>query len=112
MLHSCLPCQSTPSFYLAINIDVFDENKLFHVPIYPKIGEIVECNSKVIMKVKKINCSDSMSVVVGNPLKKINARLRLWKEMKSSVSVPVISIVAVISFQTTRANNKYILGYS
>ena len=112
MLHSYLPCQSTPSFYLAINNDVFDDGKSFYVPIYPKIGEIVECNSKVIMKVKEINCSDTMSVVVGNRLKKINARLRLWKEMESSVSVPLISIVAIVSFQTTRANNKYILEYS
>ena len=53
-----------------------------------------------------------MSVVVGNPLKKVNTRLRLWKEMESSVSVPLISIVSIISFQTTRANNKYILEYS
>ena len=51
------------------------------------------------MKVKKTNCSNSMSVVVGNPLKKNNVRLRLWKEMESSVSVPVISIVAVIFFK-------------
>ena len=99
MLHSYPPCQSTPSFYLAIDIDVFDDGKSFHVRIYPKIGEIVECNSKVIMKVKEINCSDTMSVVVGNRLKKINARLRLWKEMESSVSVPLISIVANIFFK-------------
>ena len=72
----------------------------------------MECNSKVIMKVKEINCSDTMSVVIWNRLKKINARLRLWKEMESSVSVPLISIVAIVSFQTTRANNKYILEYS
>ena len=68
--------------------------------------------SKVIMKVKKIHCSDSMSVVAGNPLKKINARLRLWKEMESFISVPLISLVPVISFQTTGTNNKYILEYS
>ena len=46
------------------------------------------------MKIKKINCSDSKSVFVENPFKKINARLRLWKELESSVSVALISIVA------------------
>ena len=38
--------------------------------------------------------------------------LTLWKEQESSVFVPLISTVAVISFQTTRANDKHILEYS
>ena len=44
MLHDCSPCQSTPSIYLAVNIDIFDESKSYDVPTYPKIGEIVQSN--------------------------------------------------------------------
>ena len=115
MLHDCSPCQSTPSVYLAVNIDIFDESKSLDVPTYPKVGEIVRSNcgsSKVvIIKVQEVHCEDS-SFVVGNPLKKINATLRLWREQTSSISVPLTSIMDVITFNNTRKTNEYILECS
>ena len=111
MLHDRSPCQFTSSVYLAVNIDVFDESKLFDVPTYPKVGEIVQSNcgsSKVIIiKVQEVHCEDS-SFVAGNPLKKINATLRLWREQTSSISVPLTFIVDVITFNNTRKTNEYI----
>ena len=100
MLHDC-----SPSIYLAVNIDIFDESKSFDVSKCPKIGEIVQSNygnSKVIIiKVQEVHCEDS-SFVVGNLLKKVNATLGLWREQTSSVSILLTSIVDIVTFKNKK----------
>ena len=65
MLHDSSPCQSTPSIYLAVNIDIFDKSKSFDLPTYPKVGEIIlqsNCGSSKVNKITEEHCEDSSFV--------------------------------------------------
>lgn len=94
-----------PQFYLAIFTEpIINEDKVVSVPYFPKKDDIIRVSDKghsSIIKVLKVK--SKCNTVVGNVLEQFKSCL--WKVQSKTLSIPLISVICNVKYQSTKREN-------